>query len=479
MTTACDVVVLGMGTSGEDAALRLATAGLDVVGIEANLIGGECPYWACIPTKWLVRTANLLTEARRADGVVGRVNAEPDWSIVAAQLREQVTGGWDDSTGVARFEAKGGRFIRGWGKLVGPRTVQVEGETVEARTGVLVATGSSPFIPPIPGLAEVDYWTNHDAVEAEDIPESLVILGGGPMGCELGQIFARFGVDVTIVEGADRILANGEPEASAVITEAMTHDGVAIVTGSHAAKVSADDRTVTVTLETGQALVAERILVATGRRADAEAAGVTAAGATVDRGFVEVDGLMRAADGLWAIGDVTGRGLLTQVAEYQGRIAVEDILGAQPTPADYSVNPMVTFTDPEVGSVGVTEEQATGAGHQVQVVVKELQRTFRGWLHRTGNTGFIKLVVAEGRLIGATVVGPRAGDVLGLLALAVKERTPVGRLMDSIYAFPTFYGGIGEALGAYGRGITRVLDPETAPLFEDPTSQVGTPLDSL
>ena len=346
--------------------------------------------------------------------------------------------------------------------------MEVDGETVQARIGILVATGSSPFIPPIPGLADVRYWTNHDAVEIEELPESLAILGGGPVGCELGQVFARFGVDVTIIEGADRILAHGEPEASAAIAEALEHDGVSIITGSHASQVSSDGRGVRVTLDSGEELEAERLLVATGRRADAEASGVTTAGAAVDRGFVEVDGRMRAADGLWAIGDVTGKGLLTQVAEYQGRIAVEDILGGDPEPADYSVNPLVTFTDPEVGSVGLTEEQAIADGHEVTVVVKDLQRTFRGWLHRTGNSGLIKLVAVDGRLVGATLVGPRAGDVLGVLALAIKEQTPVERLVDSIYAFPTFYGGIGEALGAYGRGITRVLDPETAPLFDDP-----------
>ena len=465
----CDVVVLGMGTCGEDAALRLAGAGLDVVGIEANLIGGECPYWACIPTKWMVRTANLLTEARRADGVVGRVETSPDWSIVASQLREQVTGGWDDSAGVARFEAKGGRFIRGRGKLTGPRTVEVNDETIQTRIGILVATGSSPFIPPIPGMAEIEYWTSHDAVGAEELPDSLLILGGGSVGCELGQVYARFGVDVTILEGADRILAHGEPEASAAVTEAMQDDGVSIFLGRHVSRVHSDGQSITVTLDDGLQLAGERLLVATGRTADAEAAGVGAAGAVVDSGFIEVDGRMRAADGLWAIGDVTGKGLLTQVAEYQSRIAVEDILGGDPDPADYTVNPLVTFTDPEVGSVGLTEQQAIEAGHVVHVLVKDLQRTFRGWLHRIGNSGLIKLVSGEDRLLGATVVGPRAGDVLGMLALAVKEQTPMERLMDSIYAFPTFYGGVGETLGAYGRGITRVLDPEAQPLFDDPS----------
>lgn len=458
-----------MGTCGEDAALRLAGAGLDVVGVEANLIGGECPYWACLPTKWLVRTANLLSEARRADGRVGRVSVDPDWSLVASQLRAEVTGGWDDSAGVSRFEAKGGRFVRGWGRVIGPRTVEVNGETFVARIGILVATGSAPLIPSVPGLADVDYWTHHEAVQAEELPPTMAVLGGGAVGCELGQVLARFGVAVTIVEGADRILANGEPEASAAVAEALARDGVTVIAGARANRVMTQDGKVTLDIGDGRLVGADRLLVATGRSADVEALGVTSAGATVDRGFVQVDGLMRAADGMWAIGDVTGKALLTQVAEYQGRIAVEDILGGEPEPADYSVNPLVTFTDPEVGSVGLTEEQAIADGYEVNVVVKDLQRTFRGWLHRTGNTGLIKLVTSEGRLLGATVVGPRAGDVLGTLALAVKEQTPLDHLVDSIFAFPTFYGGIGEAVGAYGRGVTRVLDPETAPLFDDPS----------
>ncbi len=411
-----------------------------------------------------------MQDARRADGLVGKVTVETDWTVIAGRLRTEITGGWDDSAGIARFEGRGGRFVRGWGKLTGPRTVEVDGERIEARRGVLVATGSSPVIPPIAGLSDVPFWTNHEVVAAEQLPESIVVLGGGAVGCELAQVLARFGSNVTIVEGADRLLPGEEPDVSDVLARAMAEDGIGLLAGRRAVSVGGDDASVRLSLDDGSAVEAERLLVAVGRRSDAGEVGVAAAGATMSRGFVEVDGRMRAADGLWAIGDITGEGLLTSVAVYQGRIAVEDILGADPRPADYSAIPRTTFTDPEIGSVGMTEAQAREAGIDVQVVVKNLQATFRGYLHRTGNAGIIKLVAdrTRGRLIGASVAGPEAGETLGFLQLAVGRGIPLEALVDTIYPFPTFYGGVGEALGAYGRGIARVLDPDTPPMFDDP-----------
>lgn len=471
MRDRCDVIVLGMGTCGEDAALRLAGAGLEVVGIEPRLIGGECPYWACIPSKFMVGSANMLTEARRADGLVGRVQVDPDWASVAARIRSQITGGWDDSAGVRRFEAKGGRFIRGWGRITAPGTVEVDGRTFVADRAVVMATGSQPMIPPIPGLFAVDFWTNHEAIEVEELPASLAILGGGPVGCELGQVFARFGVEVTLIEGEVRLLGSEEPEASQLVADSLIEDGVMLRLGVRAESVSSRDASTHVHLDDGTSVIADRLLVATGRRADADSLGVAKAGASTTRGFVDIDGLMRAGERLWAVGDVTGKGLLTQVAEYQGMIAIEDILGGAPRPAEYSVTPRATFTDPEVGSVGLTESDARADGHDVNVIVKNARATFRGWLNASPFSGLIKLVADEsqGRLLGGTVVGPRATEVLGFLALAVQEQTPLENLVHMIYAFPTFYGGIGEALGAYGRGIVRVLDPETAPMYGDPT----------
>lgn len=470
MTETCDVVVLGMGTCGEDAALRLAGAGLDVVGIEPRLIGGECPFWACIPSKFMVGSATLVKRARQADGLIGRVEVQPDWASVASRIRSQITGGWNDAAGVARFEAKGGRFIRGSGRITAPGTVEVNGIEVVATRGVLMATGSRPMIPPIPGLDGVDFWTNREAIEVEELPASLAVLGGGPVGCELGQVFARFGVDVTFIEGAERLLSHEEPEASHLVAESLIDDGSTLRLGVRAESVSAGGGVTTVNLDDGTTVSAERLLVATGRRSDADSLGVESAGGRTTRGFAEVDDHMRAGERLWAIGDVTGKGLLTQVAEYQGMIAVEDILGGNPRPADYTTIPRATFTDPEVGSVGLTEAEARSAGHQVTVTVKDVPATFRGWVSASPVSGMIKLVADENedRLLGATFVGPMATEVLGFLSLAVQEKTPLGNLVNMIYAFPTFYGGIGEALGSYGRGIVRVLDPNSAPMFGDP-----------
>lgn len=470
MSAQCDVVVLGMGTCGEDAALRLLTAGLDVVGIEPRLIGGECPYWACLPSKFMIRSANLLTEARRADGRVGEVSVKPDWGVVASRVRSEVTGAWEDSSGVDRFESKGGRFFRGWGKVTAPMTVEVNGTEIVARRGIVVATGSEPAIPPIPGLADVPYWTNREAIQVEDLPSSLAILGGGAVACELGQVFARFGVDVTIIEADERLLRVEEPEASRLLADALTEDGVSLRLGVRCESVSRNGETIRLRLSDGTTVEAAELMVATGRRADATGVGVEAAGANTDDGFIAVDGLMRAAEGLWAIGDVTGVDLVTHVAEYQGRIAIEDILGADPRPADYSATPRATFTDPEVGGVGLTESAARRAGHDVTVTIKDLRATFKGWIYASGNTGAIKLVAdkKQDRLLGATVVGPHATDVLGFVALAVQERIPLAHMVDTIYAFPSFYGGVGEAIGAYGRGIVRVLDPSSEPMFDDP-----------
>jgi pyruvate/2-oxoglutarate dehydrogenase complex dihydrolipoamide dehydrogenase (E3) component len=465
-----DVIVLGVGTSGEDVALRLMDAGLEVVGIEPNLIGGECPFWACIPSKWLLRTAQLLQEARRADGLVGHVQVEPDWSLVAADLRAEVTGDWTDGSGVARFEARGGRHVRGYGRLVARDTVEVDGEMITARRGIVIATGSRPAIPPIPGIDDIGYWTTHDAIQVEELPGSLMILGGGAVGCELGQVFARFGVDVTIVEGQDRLLPGEEPEASLAIANALEAEGVTLHLGRMVQSLHRRGSQAVATLGDGTEVFSERVLVATGRRATVPEIAVD--GIDTSAGVIAVDERLRATEGVWAMGDVTGKGMLTHVAMYQASKIVADILGQDPAPADYRAMPRATFTDPEVGSVGLTEGAAREEGRNVSVVVKQLPATFRGWLHRTGNAGLLKLVVDTdgGVLVGATAVGPRGGEMLGLFTTAIRSNVPVRELVDMIYPFPTFVGGIGEALGAYGRGLVTVLDPGSAPMFTDDTS---------
>lgn len=462
MTDEVDVVVLGLGTGGEELGGRLALAGLDVVGVEPELIGGECAYWACLPTKLMVRASNLIAEARRVNGVAGEATVTADWGLVAERVREQVTGGWDDTLAAERFADRGGRLVRGHGKFVGPRTVQVGDERFTARRGVVIVTGSEPAVPPIPGLDDVDFWTSRDAVAAEELPRSLLVLGGGAIGCELGQVLSRFGVDVTVVEGADRLLPHEEPEAGTIVRSVFEAEDITVRTGALAERVETRDDGVLVALSDGAELAAEQLLVATGRTARTDGLHLDAAGLETVDGFIAVDEHLRAGDGVWAMGDVTGRGLFTHVALYQAPIVEAGILGESPPPADYTAVPRVTFTDPEVGAVGLSESGARDAGVDVAVTVKDVPATFRGWLHGPGNGGLIKLVADRGAgvLVGATSIGPHGGDVLGLLSLAVHARVPLDELRRMIYAFPTFHGGVGEAIGAYARALVQVLDPD-------------------
>lgn len=455
-----DVIVLGVGTSGEDLSLRLLGAGLDVVGIEAALVGGECPYWACLPSKMMIRAANVLQEARRVGGLSGRVEITPDWGPVAARVRAEATGGWDDSVAVSRFESRGGQLVHGRGMLTSPRSVTVGDLSFTARRGVVIATGSKPAIPPIPGLSEVDYWTTHNVIQVEKLPKSLLVLGGGAIGCELGQVMARFGVEVTIIEAGERLLPAEEPQASQALEEAFTAEGIQIYTRETAQKVETRSGSIVVTLASGQELAAERLLVATGRKVDLSGLGLENAGLDSTAPFIQVDERMRASDGIWAMGDVTGKAMFTHVALYQSAIVAANILGESHPPARYDAVPRVTFTDPEVGSVGMSEAGALAAGRDVVVAVKQLPATFRGWLHASGG-GIIKLIAdrKSGVLVGATTVGPHGGEMLGLLSLAVHARVALADLRSMIYAFPTFYGAIGEAMGAYGRGLATVLDP--------------------
>jgi pyruvate/2-oxoglutarate dehydrogenase complex dihydrolipoamide dehydrogenase (E3) component len=293
-------------------------------------------------------------------------------------------------------------------------------------------------------------------------------LGGGAVGCELGQVFSRFGVAVTIVEAAPRLLPSEDAVASDAVSAAFQAEGIDIVTGNAVESV-ARDGSVVVTLADGTELVAQDILIATGRAVDVSDLDLAVAGIDEEHGFVAVDDRMRAAEGIWAMGDVTGKGMFTHVALYQGSIVVDGILGKDPQPADYRALPRATFTDPEVGSVGMREDEARAAGLDVAVAERQVPATLRGWVHRTGNDGVLKLVVdrTAATLVGATAVGPHAGDVLGMLTTAIHTSVPVKDLVHMIYAFPTFFGGVGETLGAYGRGLLQVLDPDTKPMFTD------------
>jgi len=445
-----DVVVLGMGPGGEAVAGRLAEAGLDVVGIDGTLVGGECPYWGCVPSKMMIRAADLLAEARRVPGMAGTADVVPDWTPVARRIRA-ATDNWDDAVAVERFESKGGRFVRGTGRLDGPRRVVVGDRGFEARRAVVVATGASPWSPPIPGLAELAgrTWSNRQAVEADTLPASMVVLGGGAIGVELGQLFARFGVEVAIVEVAPRLLAQEEPEVGALVADVLRREGLQVRTGAGIDAVRHDGGRFALALAGEERpLFGDRLLVATGRRPDLAAIGAASIGVDTSAPALSVDGRLRVTDGVWAVGDVTGVGAFTHVAVFQAGIAVDDILGRRPAPADYRALPRVTFTDPEVGSVGLSEEAARRAGLEVRTGYSPLPSSARGWIHQAGNEGFVKLVADAGRqvLVGATSVGPTGGEVLGMLTLAVHAEVPLPTLTRMIYAYPTFHRAIEPAL---------------------------------
>jgi pyruvate/2-oxoglutarate dehydrogenase complex dihydrolipoamide dehydrogenase (E3) component len=446
-----DVVVIGLGPGGEYVAGTLAEAGLRVTGIESRLVGGECPYYGCVPSKMMIRAANLIAETKRVPGMAGTSAITPDWSPVARRIREEATDDWNDKVAADRFTGKGGHLVRGRGRITGAGQVTVTGaegtRVFQARKGIVINTGTDPVIPPLDGLAGTPYWTNREIVQAERVPESLIVLGGGAIGAELAQVFARFGTDVTVIEALPRLLSFEEPEASELIERVFANEGITVCAEAPAEKIGYDDRRFTVHLAQ-DSYTAERLLVSTGRRADLAALGVAAVGLDPAATIIPTDGWMRAADGVWAIGDVTGKGAFTHMSVYQADIAVRDILGQGGEPADYRAVPRVTFTDPEIGSVGLTEEQARAAGLRVRTGVTQIPSSARGWIHKAGNDGFIKVVEDAERsvLVGASSAGPCGGEVLSALQVAIRAEVPVATLRNMPYAYPTFHRAIEDAL---------------------------------
>jgi pyruvate/2-oxoglutarate dehydrogenase complex dihydrolipoamide dehydrogenase (E3) component len=443
-----DVVVLGMGPAGEEVAGRLAERGLNVVGVESTLVGGECPYWGCVPSKMMIRASNLLAEARRIPDLAGSSTVAPDWGIVARRIRDEATDDWNDKVAVDRFEAKGGHFVRGHGHLEGVREIAVGDRRFEARRGIVLATGARSWIPPIPGLSEVPFWTNREAIEVKELPESLVIVGGGAIAVELGQAFARFGVKVTIIESAPRLLPLEEPEAGSLLEDIFRGEGITVVTDAEVESVSHEGDSFELDLGPRRSLRSDRLLVAAGRYPDLSALGLDTVGLDPSARFLVADGHMRVAPGIWAVGDVTGVGAFTHVGMYQAAIAIPDILGQVGPAADYRALPRVTFTDPEIGSVGMTEAEARSLGISIRVGRTQIQSSARGWIHKAGNAGVIKLVedADRGVLVGALSMGPVGGEVLGLLALAIHAQVPTAQLRTMIYAYPTFHRAVEAAL---------------------------------
>lgn len=449
MTTSCDVVVIGLGPGGEAVATQLAGGGLDVVGVEARLVGGECPYYGCVPSKMIIRAADALAEARRIPGLAGAAQVEPDFGVVARRIREQATDDWDDTVAVRRLEDAGVRFVRGHGRLAGPRTVEVAGETYEARVGVVLDPGTRPAVLPVDGLADTPYWTNREVLRADAAPASMAVVGGGPIGAELAQAFGRFGTRVSLVEHGPRVLGPEEPEAGELLGEVLAREGVQVLTDAELQRVSYEDGRFSLTLVQGDVehqLDVEKLLVAAGRTPNLDDLGLETVGLDPTARVLEVDERMRAADGLWAIGDVVGHGAFTHMSMHQADIAARAILGQDGPPADYRAVPHVTFTDPEVGGVGLTEAKAREAGLTVAVGRQDMSANSRGWINQA--EGLVKLVVDADRdvLVGATVVGPTGGDILGMLTLAVHAETPLSVLRSMVYAYPTMHRAVSEAL---------------------------------
>ena len=447
--TDVDVVVVGLGPGGESVATQLAQAGLSVVAVDRRLVGGECPYYGCIPSKMVIRAADVLAEGRRIPDFAGRSTVTSDWAPVHARIRDEATTDWDDQIAVDRLKDAGAEVVHGEARLTGPRTVEVNGTTYTAAKGVVLNTGTDPAAPPIDGLADTPYWTNRDALRAEEAPGSLVVVGGGPIGAELAQAFSRFGVQVTVLEVAERILGPVEPEASKVVADAFAAEGIQVLTGVRIESVSYAEGQFTVDLGE-QTVQADKLLVAAGRRPNLPDLGLETVGLDPGARSVEVDSRMRAVgvdgEGLWAIGDITGKGAFTHMSMYQAAIAVRDIHGQEGPEAAYHAVPHETFTDPEVGGVGLTEQQARDAGLTVRVGTTDLASSTRGWIAKA--SGLIKLVedADRGVLVGATAVGPSGGEVLSMLVTAVHAEVPTDTLRSMIYAYPTFHRAVESAL---------------------------------
>jgi len=442
--TEFDVVCLGGGVAGEAVAVGLRNSGLTLAVVERELVGGECPYWGCVPSKTLLRSGETLTEAARARLLAA---SRVEWTVDFPKVSRRVL--WmardlDDSRPAAAMLETGARLFRGDGKLVDLRTVSVGPTQLIARRAVVIANGGTAAIPPIRGLDTIEYWTNRQAAIPAELPASLAILGGGAIGIELGQAFARLGSKVTVIEAGPTFLALEEPEAGAALRPHLEADGITLLLGDPCIGVEKQSAgpprkgSVVVHLRSGTAVSADRLLVATGRRPNEEAWRATGLAQT-ERGWLKVDAeTLEARPGVFGAGDVTGLGGFTHLAYYHGHVVARRLRGVDAR-ADHTAVPRVTFTDPEVASVGLSEAAARASGVDVVVATADPAETARGHIHDF-HRGALKLVGdrARGALIGATLVTPRAGEIVGELVLAIKLGTPLKTLADVIHPFPAF-----------------------------------------
>jgi dihydrolipoamide dehydrogenase len=429
-----DALIIGAGTGGETVVQVLVEAGKKVALIERELVGGLCAYWGCMPSKTMLRPGDIVWEAAHG---VGTHRVQLYWPPVA-QYRNYMVRDWDDSKQVQQLQEQGVDFYRGTARIVGPGTVAVDGQRITGQH-LVVATGSDPAIPPIPGLAEMKYWTNREATEAQELPESMVILGGGAVGCELAQAYRHFGVEVAMVEAADHLLGAEPAEAAEYLQTYLGADGIHVRTGCKAVRMESDGRGKTVQLDNGTTLRGDVILVATGRQPRTHDLGLESVGIEPAKHGIPVDDHCKAAENVWAVGDVTGVAGFTHIAYYQGEIAAANILG-RTRKADYSAIPRVTFTDPEVASVGVTDPHKAPNPAEIVTARADLGAAARTETYGKGLGGALCLLASrkDKVLVGAWAVGPLAGEWVQWAALAVRARIPVSLLEDTILAFPTF-----------------------------------------
>ncbi|MGA9860461.1 MAG: NAD(P)/FAD-dependent oxidoreductase [Solirubrobacteraceae bacterium] len=431
-----DVAILGAGPAGEHAANALAREGRSVVMIERELIGGECTNWACIPTKTLLRPTEVHGESARA---AGTETAALDWPSLA-RYRDYMTSAGDDSARVSGYGDIGVRIVKGDGRLDGTGRVVV-GDQVFTAEQILISTGSEPVIPPIDGLREAGYWTNREATALTEIPNSVVIIGGGPVGVELAQFLARFGGRIAIVQGADRLAEREDERVCALLRDGLTADGIDVHTGVQATRVAITGDEREVTLDDGTRLRGDRVLIATGRRPRATDIGLETIGVQPGpRGGIPVDTHCRVAEGVWAAGDCTGVMQFTHVAKYQARVAMADMRG-RPVDADYTAIPRVIFTDPEVAAVGLTADQAKDAGHDVATAHIELPASIaRPYTYEQDPRGELGVIADRGRgvLLGAWAVSPLASEWIHQAVLAIRAQVPVELLLQTVAQFPSY-----------------------------------------